>query len=471
MQISERVPEDLLAPIFEQLQDQRDLYACSLVSRTFNRAVTPILYRSWDTRVVVDLPANDRFKRSHKIFDPVQTFLEAPELLQYVRHAQATGSIHKYGTQLFDNLLAALSKCRNLESFTWSEQADRLTTQAHEDPMAHSVADQSLRGVTRVLRELPITELTIRSYVGVSEEAWSGLIKISGLKKLSLWCMEGQPRVLQGWSETLGSTLTHLELGRCNGVPPTVLLSVLSHLDQLRNLSLRGAQSTAIPHILTLLPHLRYLDTDYNPSIAKGRPPEQPLISRLRGLTVRTTTDAEPHNINGWIKSLVPYPSLESFKLLGFSVNGDNDLPRRFILDMAQTHGQLLKQFHVTGASLSWPDVQCVCAMFPMIEDLSVLIFTNDITLIDEAILEAKNLRKLNVEVGMAGWKASRNKFSVEEAREMMMREGSRLREIRVAGFSYKGRWVPVVNPENGATCGEFRVSQDDGGRLGGWPV
>lgn len=169
--------------------------------------------------------------RVFQIFDPVQTFLETPELLQYVRHAQATGrpppshysfrssdgtrlgSIHKYGTTLFDNLLTALSKCRHLESFTWSAQADRLTTQPHEDPMAHSVADQSLRGVTKVLAELPITELTIRSYVGLSEEAWSELIKISGLKRLSLWCMEGQPRVLQGWSETLGSTLTHVELG------------------------------------------------------------------------------------------------------------------------------------------------------------------------------------------------------------------------------------------------------------------
>jgi hypothetical protein len=40
----------------------------------------------------------------------------------------------------------------------------------------------------------------------------------------------------------------------------------------------------------------------------------------------------------------------------------------------------------------------------------------------------------------MASWKASRNKFSVEEAKEMMMREGSRLREIRVAGISYKVR-------------------------------
>ena len=175
---------------------------------------------------------------------------------------------------------------------------------------------------------------------------------------------------------------------------------------------------------------------------------------------------------------------------------------------MAQLHGQLLKQFHITGASLSWPDVQCVCAMFPMIEDLSVLIFTNDIvslphhdhrfsvtefsgqTLIDEAVMEAKNLRTLSVEVGMAGWQASRNKFSVEEAREMMMRDGSSLREIRVAGISYKvrrpsnlrheprltrcgtqGHWVPVVNPEDGTTCGEFRVSQDDSGRLSGWSV
>lgn len=178
--------------------------------------------------------------RIFQIFDPVQTFLETPELLQYVRHAQATGraalshdrvrgcndshlgSIHKYGTALFDNLLTALGKCKHLESFTWTEQADRLTTQPHEDPMAHSVADQSLRGVTKVLRELPITELTIRTYVGLSEEAWSELTKISGLKKLSLWCMEGQPRVLQGWSETLGSTLTHLELG--------VSLVLISHL-------------------------------------------------------------------------------------------------------------------------------------------------------------------------------------------------------------------------------------------------
>ena len=42
------------------------------------------------------------------------------------------------------------------------------------------------------------------------------------------------------------------------------------------------------------------------------------------------------------------------------------------------------------------------------------------------------------MEVGIASRKASRTKFSVEEAREMMMRENSRLREIRVAEISYK---------------------------------
>ena len=100
MQICERVPEDLLMPIFEQLQDQRDLYACSLVNRTFNRAVTPILYRSWDTRVVVDLPANDRFARSHKVFrrSPLQWLKRDP-------HPDFPD--HRPGSNIFGNARAA----------------------------------------------------------------------------------------------------------------------------------------------------------------------------------------------------------------------------------------------------------------------------------------------------------------------------------------------------------------------------
>ena len=48
----------------------------------------------------------------------------------------------------------------------------------------------------------------------------------------------------------------------------------------------------------------------------------------------------------------------------------------------------------------------------------------------------------------MASWHASRNKFSVEEAREMMIRDGSSLREIRVAGISYKVRRPPSPRHE-----------------------
>jgi len=64
-----------------------------------------------------------------------------------------------------------------------------------------------------VLRQLPLRELTIRTHSDLSEPVWSKLTSLTGLRKISLWCMEGPPRVLQGWSEPLGNTLTHLELG------------------------------------------------------------------------------------------------------------------------------------------------------------------------------------------------------------------------------------------------------------------
>lgn len=52
----------------------------------------------------------------------------------------------------------------------------------------------------------------------------------------------------------------------------------------------------------------------------------------------------------------------------------------------------------------------------------------------------------------MASWKASRTKFSLEEAREMMIREGSKLREIRVAGISYKVRHLSDSRHQRGLT-------------------
>lgn len=53
----EEVPADILSPILEQLGDRRDLNRCALVSRTFNEVVTPILYRTLDSRMRVSVRA------------------------------------------------------------------------------------------------------------------------------------------------------------------------------------------------------------------------------------------------------------------------------------------------------------------------------------------------------------------------------------------------------------------------------
>ena len=94
-------------------------------------------------------------------------------------------------------------------------------------------------------------------------------------------------------------------------------------------------------------------------------------------------------------------------------------------------------------------------------------------TLIDEAILEARNLRTLSVEVGMASWQVSRNKFSVEEAKEMMIREGSSLREIRVAGISYQVRHPSGSRYELRLTrsTGSLGTSRQPGGWNHMWRV
>lgn len=47
------VPADIIPPILELLTDRRDLNHCTLVSRTFNDAATPLLYRTLDSRIRV----------------------------------------------------------------------------------------------------------------------------------------------------------------------------------------------------------------------------------------------------------------------------------------------------------------------------------------------------------------------------------------------------------------------------------
>jgi len=53
LSITNFVPTDIFYLVLEHLTDRRDLYSATLTSREFNRAATPLLYRTLDT----DTPA------------------------------------------------------------------------------------------------------------------------------------------------------------------------------------------------------------------------------------------------------------------------------------------------------------------------------------------------------------------------------------------------------------------------------
>lgn len=103
--------------------------------------------------------------------------------------------------ELVRDCYEALRLCVNLESFRWIDDSPVLLN------------DEVLLGYLSILRDVPIKQLTIRTYLGLSEDIWTRLIEFRGLCEVSIWTMEGPPRILQGWSEKLGPSLTHLELG------------------------------------------------------------------------------------------------------------------------------------------------------------------------------------------------------------------------------------------------------------------
>lgn len=124
----------------------------------------------------------------------------------HLNHHHSTlvaGAVHRGLLPRYPNItedaLKAMSLCKNLRSITWIDDS--------------STTDTVLLGFIDVVRDLPLRELTIRTHSDLGQAVWSQLITLTGLQKISIWCMEGPPRVLQGWSEPLGSTLTHLELG------------------------------------------------------------------------------------------------------------------------------------------------------------------------------------------------------------------------------------------------------------------
>ena len=175
---------------------------------------------------------------------------------------------------------------------------------------------------------------------------------------------------------------------RCSGVPPTILIAVLSQLPKLKDLRLKGAPANSIPTILTHLLHLRSLDTEFPGAHTASRvrrssnllpPPPRPM---LRSLTVRTSSmdSLGPHNFFAWIRELVPIPGLERFTLHAFTFRlAHTNIPRVFILDLARIHGDTLKHFIVGEAQLTLSDIECLCSKFPRLESLVCSVASPDI--------------------------------------------------------------------------------------------
>ncbi|XP_006461408.1 hypothetical protein AGABI2DRAFT_185661 [Agaricus bisporus var. bisporus H97] len=397
--VTDDLPFDILPIILQALSTRQDYLACTLVSKTFNRIATPLLYRELNSRAIPESP----------LHHPASTILKRPELAKYVRHVTETaGSVHRSLCTRFPtmagDILRALSLYTKLISFAWID--DSIETDNTLLSLIHVIRD----------RQHPLRELTIRTHSDLGTEVWSKLNTLTGLHSISLWCMEGPPRVLQGWSEPLGSTLSHLELGRCAGVPPTILVTVLSHLPLLTNLRLKGAPATSIPTILTCLPNLQILDTEYLPSFRTAQVPPPNQMPTLKSLIVRTNIvdTVGPGKLWTWIKDIVPNPGLEKLKLHAFTMNnsgyictgaagkmssGGTMVSEMFLAKLAKLHGNCLREFDIGGVELTMSDIRYLKTSFAKLELLACAVAVPDVTAIQLMISGARKLHTLKLNV------------------------------------------------------------------------
>jgi hypothetical protein len=100
------IPTDIFYVVCGHLADRRDLYAATLTSRDFNRAATPLLYRTLDTdtpdrlwghksvRLFLDSRiAPEPPGQTGGVIHPAYSLLRRPELACHVRHVRETGRV------------------------------------------------------------------------------------------------------------------------------------------------------------------------------------------------------------------------------------------------------------------------------------------------------------------------------------------------------------------------------------------
>ena len=128
---------------------------------------------------------------------------------------------------------------------------------------------------------------------------------------------------------------------------------MFSQLPLLQNLRILPVQSAAIPLIMTCLPNLITLDTDYRHHKNYHFP--STLLPRLQQLTIRAgSVDASGSDeLWNWTCSLIPHEeSLQSFSL----VSKDIAISLSFVTRLIRGHGRSLTKFCVGSARVT-PEV------------------------------------------------------------------------------------------------------------------
>ncbi|KAJ3748535.1 hypothetical protein DFH05DRAFT_1520130 [Lentinula detonsa] len=461
MAFAQDLPFDLIQPILEHLTDRTDWNSCCLVSKSFNKVAIPLLYQTLDSRIITQSKSRNSHIDSNNsnpiLYHPATTLLSRPSLANHVRHVTETGAVHRailprYAT-ITDDALKALALCTNLRSFTWMDDTmygpgTGSLVLAGSGNIATKAPGVFLTRFVDIVRGNPIgghsplslRSLTIRTHFDLGSSVWDSLNTLSGLTRVSVWSMDGPPRVLQGgWSLALGSTLEELELGRCAGVPPTILVTVISHLPLLRSLRLKGVASNSILDLLTYLPLLDNLDVEYLPSRTRLHPRDQArlfMLPSLKTLTVRSNSriDAfDPLKLYDWIRLLASNEGLQAFKLHAFSLSlpptspapsfsapksylfipnassyktfsfrdlGQTLVPRGFILDLARLHSASLRRWEAAeGGVMMISDVECLCVSFPQLKVLDCAVGLEDVDSIYHAIRSAHNLTTLKLHI------------------------------------------------------------------------
>ena len=151
-------------------------------------------------------------------------------------------------------------------------------------------------------------------------------------------------------------------------------------LPLLRELSLKGVPSAAIPAIMGCLPNLVALDTEYLGS-GNYRVPSTPLPA-LEQLTVRTgSVDVlGPDRLWTWTRSLLPHVgSLKSFTLNSFSIYGRMAIPWPFVVFLATKQGQSLEELIIGVAMLSLDSLSQLCLKCCALETVHCTVASPDV--------------------------------------------------------------------------------------------